>query len=442
LVTTRPDAVPSPRRSGIQPITLLIVVGWLVAALPRLLNTLLTVKHRSSVGDTVSANPIANLTQQILNLLMLALCLWILAKHLRHLPTERRLSLVIMIAPFVYLISRDLYVGVRPQVSVMIYPLLVLAIWSLQPRLEQLALTGWLTALFCVLNLVLGLAMPDKGLFTSATGDLIAPEKQILSIGILVGIFTQGNLLGVFLVLAVPAVALIRSPVARVLIFGLTGFCLVWTSSRSSLAGFVLMLGVFLLTAVLRASGRGLASAVVLLLCLAAVPALPLTAHTYGAYTNRGYIWQISLSKWSTEPWFGLGSHWYNQIGHYVNPLPGTAFHGHNLFVHGLVTGGVSYVVLLTLMIGCLMYYAIAWAIRGVAYPTAFLVCFLVSCTLEVPFGVVDDGYLFAVTVLPMAVVVFAPLTPSPLARQIAPVSTIISLSAIQAEARVRADRF
>jgi hypothetical protein len=72
----------------------------------------------------------------------------------------------------------------------------------------------------------------------------------------------------------------------------------------------------------------------------------------------------------------------------------------------------IGYTALLVLMFLCLIYYAVVWAIRGISFPTAFLVSFLVTSTLEVPFGVVDNGYLLALTALPMAVIVFAPLPP------------------------------
>jgi O-antigen ligase len=205
---------------------------------------------------------------------------------------------------------------------------------------------------------------------------------------------------------------LIRRLLHRIWIVSLVACCLVWTSSRSSLAAIAAVLLVFLLLAAMKPIARGAASATLLLVTAAAVAVIPLTAHTNDAYTNRGYIWRTSLSNWARDPWVGLGSKWYSQIGHYVNALPGTAFHGHNLFVHALVTGGIGYTALLVLMFLCLIYYAVVWAIRGISFPTAFLVSFLVTSTLEVPFGVVDNGYLLALTALPMAVIVFAPLPP------------------------------
>jgi O-antigen ligase len=406
------DDAPATRRHWqVEPIAVLIVTSWLVVVVPRLMNSILSEKHRTSVGDSVTGNPLVNLTQRGLNFVLLGLCIWIVLSHFQKLPTDRRLALVILIAPWVFMLSRDLYVvGAKPKLIVLLYPMLILSVWILRPELHRLRLIAWLTAAFAVINLALALILPTKGLFTSAVGDLIAPDKEILSWGILVGIFTNGNNLGVFLVLAVPAVALLRQPVHRVWITALVAFCLLWTSSRSSLGAFAVMLTVFLVLGTLRASGRGVASAVVLLVAASAIAAMPLTSPTNDAYTNRGYIWRTSLGNWSRDPWMGAGSKWYDQIGQYVNALPGTAFHGHNLFVHALVTGGIVYTALLTLMILCLIYYAIVWAIRGVSFPTAYLTCLLVSCTLEVPFGVVDNGYLFALTALPMAVIVFAPL--------------------------------
>jgi O-antigen ligase len=433
VVLSLDEAVPAKRRRQLEPIFVLIVTSWLVVVVPRLLNSILSEKHRTSVGDSVAGNPIVNLAQRGLNLFLLSVCIWIVVTHFRRIPTDRRLALVIMIAPWVFVISRDLYVYSKPKIISLLYPMLILAVWILRPRLEKLRLIAWLTAAFAVLNLFLALALPTKGLFTSAVGDLIAPDKEILSWGILVGVFTNGNNLGVFLVLAVPAVALLKHSVHRVGITALVGFCLLWTSSRSSLGAFAVMLGVFLVLATLRASGRGVASAVILLMTAAAIVAMPLTSRTNEAYTNRGYIWRTSLGNWSANPWMGAGSKWYDQIGQYVNALPGTAFHGHNLFVHALVTGGIVYTALLALMILCLIYYAIVWAVRGESFPTAYLVCFLVSCTLEVPFGVVDNGYLFALTALPMAVIVFAPLPANTLTAELAGLASMTDLRVLRA---------
>jgi hypothetical protein len=193
-----------------------------------------------------------------------------------------------------------------------------------------------------------------------------------------------------------------------------------------------MMLVVFFLMAILRASGRGVASALALLLTAVTVAVLPLTAHTNEAYTNRGYIWRTSLRDWSGHPWVGLGSRWYNQVGEYVNALPGTAFSGHNLFVHSLVAGGVLYVGLLTIMFLGVLYYAIAWAIRGVSYPTAMLASFFVSSSLEVVSGVVDHSFLFLVTALPMATVMFAPLPPNPLAEANAAATAMMDLRGLE----------
>jgi O-antigen ligase len=421
----RPTVAPR-RRRPFQAIHLLILVAWAGVVVPRLLNSLLVEKHRVSVGEEQASAPIAALAQRGLNFLLLGLCVAIFLRNIRNLPTERRLSLVVLIAPWVYLVSRDLYVVGHPKIIVALYPMLVLAVWSLRPTLDQLALAGWLTGLFVMLNLGLAVVLPAKGLFSSSAGELIAPEKQILPWGVLVGIFTQGNVLGVFLVLALPSIALMRSTIRRMGIFGLVAFALVWTSSRSSLAALVVMVAVFIGLALLRASGRGVYAAVTLIVFAAFVPLLPLTTTTNDAFTNRGYIWRTSLANWDADPWFGLGSRWYNQIGQFVNALPGTAYHGHNLFVHALVTGGIIYVALLTLMMLCVIYYASVWAIRGASFPAAFTVVFLISSTLEVPFGVVDNATLYAVTVLPMAVIVFSKLPPNPLVRQINETSTLM----------------
>jgi O-antigen ligase len=333
----------------------------------------------------------------------------VVAQRLRELPGDRRQALVLLLAPWVYLVCRDLYADTSPRLGSLLYPLVVIAVWVLRPRLDRLSLLGYLVGLTAVLSLAIAAFRPDKGLFTAVSGRLIAPDKQIVPLGVLVGPFTDGNNLAQFLVIGLATIGLVPRRGRRLLLGACTAFAIVFTSSRSSLAAMVAALLVGLVMAALPRVGRAVVGSVAVAIAITVMASLPLLTHDDAAFTNRGAVWRVGLREWSTDPFFGLGSRYYVTIGQFANALGGTAFHGHNQLVQTLVTGGLVYLALTAAMMATLVAAAVRWARWGRSVPVALLVAFFLSCTLEVSFGVVDRGFLFAVTVVPMAVLVFAP---------------------------------
>jgi hypothetical protein len=70
--------------------------------------------------------------------------------------------------------------------------------------------------------------------------------------------------------------------------------------------------------------------------------------------------------------------------------------------------GGAVGLVLVAAMAVVSLGSAIRWVGRGVNVPAVLLGTFFVSATLEWSFGFYDRDFLLAVTVLPMAMVLFA----------------------------------
>jgi hypothetical protein len=389
--------------------TVVLVLAWLAAVIGPLLNSVLGQKYRTSVGDQIDTSSLARLADRLSTLALVVFCLICVGRRVRALPTDRRLSLVLLLAPWVCLVVRDTYAGNPPRTfETVLFPVLVVTVWVLRPHLTRLSTVGYLVGATAVLCMLIAVVLPSKGLFVSAGGDFIAPEKQILPWGVLVGVFSNGNVAGQFLAAGLPAVTLVRRSVHRLWILSATILALVWTSSRSSIAASLLALLLCVVLPVLPRALAGLFAALCMLTALLVVVGIALTATTDAAFTNRGYIWRISVHHATDNLWFGLGPDWYYDVGKFANALPGTAFHGHNLFVHTLVIGGLSYALLIALLVAVVAIHATSWARRHIAYPTAFVVAFLVSGTLEVPFGVVDRGYIFVVTAIPMAVIAFA----------------------------------
>lgn len=395
------------------PAQLLILTSWAYIVLPRLIQTFTASKYRTAVSDSIPASHLSLMSSRALGLALLGLSLAIVVQRARDLPSNRGLALVLLLAPWVYMVTWNYYLGTRPRIETLLFPAVVLAAWALRPRLDQLALLGWLTGVTALIGVLLGVLLPDKGLFTSAAGGFIAPEKEILPWGILIGPFSDGNNYGQFLALGLPAVALVRNRLSRALLALLVVFAVVWTSSRSSLAAIAVGAFVLLVLGARHPVTRRTLARVAVAATAGVLIALPLTTRSDTAFTNRGYIWRISLQAWQQAPWLGHGSTWYSQIGQYVNSLPSSAFHGHNQLVQTLVVGGLAYLVLTAAMFGVLVYASGNWALYGIGYPAVFMAMFYVSATLEVSFGVVDRSFLVAVTWLPMAFFVFADRAPT-----------------------------
>lgn len=389
--------------------TVLVLVTAAVAVVPSLLKTMLSQKYKTLLDDDVVTNPIANLAQRGLGVLLLLVCVAILLARVRRLPTRGRFALLLLLAPWAWLVVRDIFVGNRPRIATLLYALLILAIWALQPRLERLAPLSGVVLVVAVLSLFLGAVLPGKGIYTNQLGELIAPDKQILPWGILVGVFPNGNVLALLLVCGLPAILLLRSRWLAAAVAVVTCVALLWTSARTELIAVALFLLLALVLTVSAQAVRPAAAVLVLLPSCLATLVLPLIALPDEAFTNRGYIWRISREYLADHAWAGLGTQWYSDISQFVNQLPDTAFSGHNLLMQNLVFGGGFGAVLLLPVLALLISRAVRWAARGVAYPAAFLASLLVCSTLEVPFGFTDRPIMLCTAVLPLAVLALSP---------------------------------
>ncbi|MEW1957301.1 O-antigen ligase family protein [Kineococcus sp. NPDC059986] len=402
------DGHPQDRLHGL--LVLLATVAHVVA--PRLVQSATAPKHRALVGsDDIATSAASGLTSSATFLLLVTVCLLVLLVRLGRLPADGHARLLVALAPWCYLVLRDLAAGSAPQKVALLYPLLVVTVWSLQPRLDGLRGLAHVIGGLAALSLAMGVLTPEIGLYRASSGELVAPDKVIVPWGVLVGPFTNGNNLGQVLSLGLPTVLLLRRRPVAWAVGLLVVAALVWSASRSSLAAAAAALGC---AAALRLVPTGLrvaAGAAAVLGSVGAVVLLPLVTSSPTAFSNRGLIWNLSLASVETSPLTGHGSSYFSTVGQYVNPLPRTAYHGHNEFVHVLVTGGVAYLLLL----GVLVAVTADRALRhlrtdgtGSLYPVTQLVAVAVSCTLEVSFGTVDRSFLLAVTVLPLAWILFA----------------------------------
>lgn len=390
------------------PTTGVLVLAWVVVVVPRLLQSVLSPKARSGVGEPVASSSIANAAELGASAALIAACLTVVVSRHRRLPTDRRVALLVLLLPWLYVVGRDLYAGYTPRIGALLYPALVVALWVLRPPVQRFAAVGVLASATATISIALAVVDPGKGIFISGAGSVVEVDKEILPIGLLIGPFTSANNLGQILALGAPFLLLLPRRDLRLLLVLPVLLALVWTASRSSLAAAGVALVAVVAIGLLAPHRRRIPTIAVLAASAAAVVVLPLTGDSPSDYTNRGLIWSGSLAQWRTSPVTGLGSRWFSEAAAYTESIARTAFHAHNQFIHILVTTGAVGAVMSVGVIGYLIVVAARWAERGVLAPIGFLVALFASCTLEVGFGLVDRDFLIATTIVGTAAIALA----------------------------------
>ena len=391
----------------------LIAVAWAWVVLPRVIQSVTAPKFRSSVGvETTPLSGPAHLAYTGLTLALVALCFLVLVDSVRDPHPGRLTPLVVLLAPWLYLTVRDLYVGNYPDRASLAYPLVVLAVWILRPRVTVLRSLGYLVGLAAVLSIMIAVVLPSKGILISSSGELVTEDKGVLPGGILVGFLTSGNTLGQFLALGMPLVASISRVWLRWVLLATCLLALLWSASRSSFGAVALTLLAALVVGLTARSARRWVSPVVAWVPFAVVCALPFATSNPRAFTNRGFIWSQSLQWWHSSPYVGLGSDWYQRVGKTSGRLAATVFHGHNQLVQLLVTGGVVLLLLVGLQVLVATLRAGRMAASGHLVGVTYLVALAGTCMLEKSFAIVDNTGVFPVVVLPLAVILCGEFEP------------------------------
>jgi O-antigen ligase len=397
------------RTRHIDPTAVLIVLTWLAVVLPRMVQSLTAPKHETLVNDDIPYSAATAFLSHLLTVLVIGWCVVVIARRSTDLPTDRRRVLVILLAPWIYLITRDVYAGVHFHLQDLEYPAIVIAVWVLRPPIRKLVLLGYLAGVLALISLLMGIFLKAKGLYHASSGDLVPLDKEILPWGVLVGPLTSENNLGQVLVLGLPLIGLARNRTVRWAVIVLTTYTIVWTASRSSIAALAVGGIIAVVLQVPWRRARPALAAIMLLAAGLVMIAIPVSTSDGTDFSNRGYIWITSLRAWSQHRVFGLGSQWYSSLARYEEGLGGAAFHGHNTFVQMVIMGGAVGLILVAAMAVVSLGSAVRWVGRGFNVPAVLLGTFFVSATLEWSFAFYDRDFLLAVTVLPMAMVLFAP---------------------------------
>lgn len=400
---------------------LLIVVLWCRAIGARVALSFTAEKVYVPVGQDPIWPAAADVVSKGFFLLALAICVGIILFRINDVTRPGLWRLGVLLAPWLAILLRQLYSG-SPTAEGVLYLVVVLALAALQPSPRVLRVLGALVVLTAIVAIAFGFLLPDAGRVHDAEGNLQdRPDKAVFaSLGLLQGMFTAENVLGLYLSMGMAAVAMLPRWWLRLPGFAIVGFAISWSSARNSMfaAGLVLLLGgvVWALTefgrrraasAVARLAAVG---AVVMMCTLPLSGWLSLSEWDDEAYTGRGVIWNGSLSEWSSRSLlFGLGRDWYERVARSeTSPLASGAFQGHNQFVQWLTTGGI---LLAFIAVAWLLVQAFAITVPASRYlPIAAMLVtgMAVSGWLEVPMGFIDNSVFWTVTVVPLTVLFLA----------------------------------
>jgi hypothetical protein len=395
---------------------LLIVLLWSRAVGARIALSLTADKVFVAVGQEPIWPRSASLVSSLSFLLTALISLAIILFRINEVTRPGLWRILVLLAPWAVILIRNLYSGTPPAESVL-YLLVVLALAALRPSPRVLVALGVLVALTAIIAVAFGFLMPDAGRVRDADGTVRERiDKAVFpSLGLLQGMFTAENILGLYLSIGVPAVVMLPRWRLRLPALAIVGFAICWSSSRNAMLATALMLVVgAVVWAIAEYGRRGAASAVARVAAVAAIvtmSVLPLSGWLSGgwdddAYTARGVIWNGSLTEWSSRGFvFGVGRDWYALVaGSDLSPLPNGAFSGHNQFVHWLTTGGI---VLAFFAIGSLLVQTYAITVpssRYLAIAAMLVTGTFISGCFEVPLGFVDNAVFWTVTVIPLAV--------------------------------------
>jgi O-antigen ligase len=395
------------RRARQSAMTILVIACWAQAVVPRMLQSLTAPKVRAAAGEaTAGYTHPAQLSKDALTLAVLGVCAVVVIGGLRSRRSGAVGVLAVALAPWLYLMVRGAYSHAGLLLAVLLYPAVVLAVWTLRPRIRELGTLGILVGLTAISCMLMAVVWPDAALFRSSFGDFIAEDKQILPWGMLEGYLTQPNNLGQTLAVGLPLIFLVRPRMLRAVLVGCTGIALVWTASRSSLYSVAIAAAVAAVVALARRS-RPPAALLSLAAVAVTVVVLPLTTSDPSAFTNRGYIWGVSIDAWQSSPWVGNGANWYGVIASTAANLGSTVFHGHNQAVQIAVTGGVLLLLLVVWQYVLAARRAARMPGGAGLFATTYLAALLGTCILEVSLAYVDNFSLLFVVALPTAVILF-----------------------------------
>ena len=401
------SAVTEERRHRFGVALVWLAVAW--AVLPRTVQSLTAPKMRGEVGVEGAATSAASaLVTTALTLALLAFCFLIVLDSWNHRQPASVVRLAAVLAPWGYLLLRDLFVGDMPRTGSLVYGAVAVALWRLPLDRRLLVALGYATGASAVLAVAMGALVPSAGVFRTEIGSMVVDDKAIVPWGLLVGFYSHGNTLGQSLALGLPMVLLVPRRFLRAILLGTVLFAILWSASRTSWIAVLTACAGVGLTLVLPRALRKLAAAAAMVGAILVSSLVPWLVNDPVAFSGRGIIWITTREAFGATPWFGRGSNWFEVVGSTSERLGIAVSSAHSQLLHMLVTGGVV-LVLLTLP---MLVLAVVGALRhldgastwGVAYVLILAGCGVTEVVTR--FGSVTPS--FPVVMIPLAVLIFA----------------------------------
>ncbi|MBF4461890.1 MULTISPECIES: O-antigen ligase family protein [unclassified Rathayibacter] len=280
--------------------------------------------------------------------------------------------------------------GLNPTPKYWVILALVLALWSIAPKWEDLRVFGVIVTLIAMASLVT--ALTGQGWMRQ---DALLPgeTKALVGTQLLAGIFPQMNVLGMTMALGLPFVLLVRTRFGRVSGLLVVLSALVLSASRTALiAAGVTILVALLLRVVRSAWIRRVIAVTAVVLVVTVMVLLPMLIHDRDALTSRGAIWMSSMSVIPDHFLVGLSTNAFTREG-LLPPLIGhTPWHGHNLFVSTMVWGGIVLLAALAVFLVSVLVRSLEYFDRSMV--SYLFVLMLLACSLaEMPLRIDDfDG--------------------------------------------------
>jgi len=400
---------------------LLVALLWCRAVGARIAMSLTADKVFVPVGEEPIWPAAASAISSLSFLLAVGLSVVIIVFRINELTRPGLWRLLVLLAPWLVILTRTLYEG-SPSPESVLYLVVILALAALRPSPRMLGALGALVVLTAIAAIAFGFLQPDAGRVREADGTVRerADKAVFPSLGLLQGMFTAENILGLYLTIGIAAVITLPRWWMRVSGLAVVGFAICWSSSRIAMTAAAGMLVIGAVTWAFREYGHErVASAVARLATVGAMAVmcvLPLTGWLQpGGWeddelTGRGVIWNGSLTEWSSRaPYFGLGRDWFAQVAETdTSPLSPGAFSGHNQFVQWLTTGGVvlAFVAVASLLVQA--YVTTMPRNRYMSIAAMLMTGILVCGWLEVPLGFIDNAAYWSVTIVPLTVLFLA----------------------------------
>lgn len=391
------------RRQGFPWLQALLVIGWANGVVPSLLQIAQAGRPPLDVSVIATMTPVASGALKALTALFALVALFAAIRRKGGKPATGLGTLTLFLAPWAAIHLSALANGQPLGRDAAMLPLAAVAVWRLSPPLRDLKILGTLTVVTALVSLALGQLAPTLGNIPApATGD-----KSTLD-GLLAGVYSHPNTLGMALALGFPGIFLFSR--RRWKVIGGAAIIAAGTLAASRTSTFAI--GAELLVAMLLRVARPHRRLVLwaaLMVMVGVLVRLPLAVSSPSEFSSRGQIWLASRDVWAQHPWLGAGPAFYRQVAMYVNDFGHLAFHGHNFFLHILTVSGLLGVAALFVMLFGVAKSVSRYAVAGQLMPAVYLVGFIGVGWLEVVNDFRGLSTLGFAVWLPLSVIMFKP---------------------------------